>query len=94
MPTLEMEEKHASGAVGEFAALEQKILRAVEMLRAERESLHAAEAEVARLSEGAMGDRKRFVEMERELEVLRRDRQEVKSRVEKMLEQLDELGGR
>ncbi len=83
-------ESSTTGSDG-FAALEEKILRTVEMLRHEREARHAAEAEVARLSEGSMGDRKRVADMERELEGLRKDRGEVKTRVERLLTQLDEL---
>jgi chromosome segregation ATPase len=84
----------ASDAVREgdgFAALEEKIRRTVELLKAEREARHAAEAEVARLSESTMGERRHAAELERELEGLRRERGEVKVRVERLLAQLDEL---
>jgi chromosome segregation ATPase len=89
----------AAGAVGaaketdNFAALEDKVRRAVEMLKQEREARHAAEAAMARLSESSMGERRRVADLERELEVLRKDRGEVKVRVERLLEQLDELTG-
>ncbi len=91
MPVTEMSEKTAGGAASDFAALEKKILRAVEMLRTEREARQAAEAEVARLSESTMGDRKRVIELEREIETLRAERTEVKQRVDAMLEQMDAL---
>jgi hypothetical protein len=48
---------------------------------------------MARLSESSMGERKRAADLERELEVLRKDRGEVKVRVERLLEQLEELTG-
>lgn len=76
-----------------FAALEDKVRRAVEMLKQEREARHAAESAMARLSESSMGERKRVADLERELETLRKDRGEVKVRVERLLEQLDELTG-
>lgn len=76
-----------------FAALEDKVRRAVEMLKQEREARHTAEAAMARLSESSMGERKRVADLERELETLRKDRGEVKVRVERLLEQLDELTG-
>ena len=76
-----------------FAALEDKVRRAVERLKHEREARHAAEAAMARLSESSMGERKRAADLERELEVLRKDRGEVKVRVERLLEQLEELTG-
>lgn len=87
---------NSSGAAKEtdnFAALEDKVRRAVEMLKQEREARHAAEAAMARLSESSMGERKRVADLERELETLRKDRGEVKVRVERLLEQLDELTG-
>jgi hypothetical protein len=74
-----------------FAALEEKVRRTVEMLKQEREARYKAEAEIARLSEGNMGDRKRAADMERELEGLRSERVEVKGRVERLLVQMDEL---
>jgi chromosome segregation ATPase len=83
---------HQTAIAGDgFAALEEKIRRTVEMLLQEREARHAAEQEVARLSESTMGDRKRVADMERELEGLRRERGEVKVRVERLLAQMDEL---
>jgi len=80
-----------NGAGDGFSALEEKIRRTVELLKQEREARHAAEAEIARLSEGSMGDRKRVSELERELDALRKDRAEAKTRVERLLAQLDEL---
>lgn len=74
-----------------LAALEEKIRRTVDMLKREREARQAAEAEVARLSESTMGDRKRVSAMERDLEGLRKERGEVKTRVERLLQQLDDL---
>jgi len=88
----ETEEGQATMAADDFAALEEKVRRTVELLRSEREARHKAEAEVARLSEGSMAGRKRVAEMERELEGLKRDRSAARVRVEKMLTQLDELG--
>lgn len=54
----------AGVSVDEFQALEQRVLRAVEIVKSEREARAAAEAEVANL-------RERLAESQRELE--RRD---------------------
>jgi hypothetical protein len=62
----------------EFQALEQKVLRAVEIVRREREARAAAEVEAASLAT-------------RELTVMNQERETVRQRVEKMLEQMDEL---
>jgi chromosome segregation ATPase len=80
-------EREADG----LAALEEKIRRAVDMLQQERQARRDAEAEVARLSESTMSDRKHASTLERELETLRRERGEVKTRVERLVQQLDEL---
>ena len=61
----------------EFQALEQKVLRAVEIVKREREARATAEAEVAALRE--------------QLAALSQERETVRQRVEKMLAQMDEL---
>jgi chromosome segregation ATPase len=67
----------SSVSVDEFQALEQKVLRAVEIVKREREARAAAEAEVAALRE--------------QLAALSQERESVRQRVEKMLAQMDEL---
>jgi hypothetical protein len=64
-------------SIDEFQALEQKVLRAVEIVKREREARAAAEAEVASLRE--------------QLAALNEEREAVRLRVEKMLSQIDEL---
>lgn len=83
----------SSGSIGpdEFQALEQKVLRAVEVVRCEREARAAAEAEVAAL-------RKQLDELtsasngaQNQITMLNQERETVRLRVEKMLQQMDEL---
>jgi uncharacterized coiled-coil DUF342 family protein len=92
----------AAMSVDEFQALEQKVLRAVEIVKKEREARSAAEAEVASLREqlkaqsAAAEERARDSHREREaaesqIAALSKERETVKQRVEKMLEQMDEL---
>ena len=80
--------------VDEFQALEQKVLRAVDMIRKEREGRTAAEtelaaskAEVAELQAklAAAGSAQTTVD------ALTKEREAVRQRVEKMLAQMDEL---
>ena len=75
-------------SVDEFQALEQKVLRAVEIVKQEREARAAAEAEVASLREqlAAQADAANS-----QLSTLNRERDAVRQRVEKMLQQMDEL---
>ena len=79
----------------EFQALEQKVLRAVEIVKREREARAAAESEVARLREELSQQREEHSAFSdhtaTELDTLRREREEVRNRVEKMLHQMDEL---
>lgn len=96
-------------SVDEFQALEQKVLRAVEIVKREREARSAAEAEVAALREqmAAQAEAAKSElqaaeslaqEIQREKEAaekqiaeLSKDREAVRQRVEKMLQQMDEL---
>jgi flagellar biosynthesis/type III secretory pathway protein FliH len=96
-------------SVDEFQALEQKVLRAVEIVKRERESRAAAEAEIKTLREQleshtaearreleAAQARAHAAEREKQLAegqiaALNQDRESVRQRVEKMLQQMDEL---
>lgn len=75
----------------DFPALEKKIYKAIELLKSAREAKAAAERDANRL-------REQLEQREEELEVLRsevislrKDREEVRGRVEKMLKQIDTL---
>ena len=68
----------------EFQALEQKVLRAVEIVKREREARAAAEAEVASL-------REQLAAQTSTNNTLNQERDAVRQRVEKMLQQMDEL---
>jgi chromosome segregation ATPase len=75
----------------EFQALEQKVLRAVEIVKKEREARAAAEAEVASLREELATYQQNTRIVEAELNTLTKERDQVRVRVEKMLQQIDEL---
>jgi len=75
----------------EFQALEQKVLRAVEIVKKEREARAAAEAEVASLREQLAIYQSNARAAETELNTLNKERDQVRARVEKMLQQMDEL---
>ncbi len=78
-------------SVDEFQALEQKVLRAVEIVKREREARAAAEAEVASLREQLETQLNSTIAVESELSTLAKEREAVRQRVEKMLQQMDEL---
>jgi septal ring factor EnvC (AmiA/AmiB activator) len=75
----------------EFQALEQKVLRAVEIVKREREARAAAEAEVAALRDQLAAQQTAASANESELNTLTKEREAVRLRVEKMLHQMDEL---
>jgi chromosome segregation ATPase len=81
----------SSISVDEFQALEQKVLRAVEIVKREREARAAAEAEVASLRDQLAQLGVQSSNTESQLHALNQERDAVRQRVEKMLQQMDEL---
>ncbi|PYX99350.1 MAG: hypothetical protein DMG62_04315 [Acidobacteria bacterium] len=85
-------ELESAVSVDEFQALEEKVYKTIELLKSAREARAIAERDVTRLRE-QLEDREEEVETLREQMVgLRRDREDVRGRVEKMLKQLDTMG--
>jgi chromosome segregation ATPase len=78
-------------SVDEFQALEQKVLRAVEIVKREREARATAEAQVASLNEQLESQLTAQIAVEAQLNTLSKERDAVRQRVEKMLQQMDEL---
>jgi hypothetical protein len=81
----------AAISVDEFEALEQKVLRAVEIVKREREARIAAEAEVAELRELLAVQASEAADVSSTVKSLENERVEIRQRVEKMLQQMDEL---
>ncbi len=82
----------------EFQALEQKVLRAVEIVRREREARAAAEAEAAELRAQLAEAREQLDAQtsasnatQSQIATLNQEREAVRLRVEKILQQMDEL---
>jgi hypothetical protein len=78
-------------SVDEFQALEQKVLRAIEIVKREREARAAAEAEAANLRAQLAEQQQLSAMAESEINTLSKERENVRLRVEKMLNQMDEL---
>lgn len=86
-----VESENEKPAAEDFHTLEEKIYKAIELLKSAREAKAAAERDANRL-------RDQLEQREEELEVvrsevvsLRKEREEVRGRVEKMLKQIDAL---
>jgi len=76
----------------EFQALEQKVLRAVEIVKREREARAAAEAEVERLrAQLAAQSQQTESRMTTLNATLTQEREAIRQRIEGMLSQMDEL---
>lgn|GEM_PF-432879 len=75
----------------DFHALEEKVFRTIEMLKAAREAQAVAERENRRLREQMGGRHEETDSLRREVLALRREREEVRARVEKLLKQIDSL---
>ena len=75
----------------DFKSLEEKILRTIELLKSAREAKAVAERDATRLRK-ELNDREEELDTVRqELVGLRREREEVRTRVEKMLGQIESL---
>jgi outer membrane murein-binding lipoprotein Lpp len=75
----------------EFAALEDRILRAVEVVRRERQSRVAAEERATQAEAQVRELTPQVAQLEQELNGLRAERDHVRGRVERLLGQLDAL---
>lgn len=77
--------------VNDFAALEERVQRAVTLVKQERQARAAAEARAER-AEAVLGEQvPRLEHLQAELTALRAERDQVKTRVDRLLEQLDAL---
>jgi chromosome segregation ATPase len=78
-------------SVDEFTGLEERILRAVELVKRERLARAAAEERVAQI-EAQLREQAPLVEqLQKEMSALRAEREHVRQRVERLLSQLDAL---
>jgi chromosome segregation ATPase len=75
----------------DFHSLEEKIYRTIELLKAAREAKAAAERDAARVREQLELREDEIESMRNEMIGLRKEREEVRGRVENMLRQIDEL---
>ena len=75
----------------EFQSLEEKVYRTIELLKAAREARANAERDAQRVREQLEEREEENDQLRRELVTLRKEREEVKGRVEKMIDQIDAL---
>ena len=75
----------------EFVSLEEKVYRTIELLKSAREAKAAAERDAARVREQLELREEEVDTLRSEVIGLRKEREDVKSRVEKLLHQIDEI---
>src|SRR5271155_2547802 len=75
----------------DFQALEEKVYRTIELYKAAKEARATAERDAKRVREQLEEREEENEAMRRELVQLRKDREDIRGRVEKMLSQIDSL---
>src|ERR1035438_6569513 len=78
-------------SVDDFSALEDRILRAVELVKRERLARAAAEERAAQFTAQLREQAPLVEQLQKELTALRAERDHVRQRVERLLAQLDAL---
>ena len=91
MSTLTLNEQELPISNDDFSALEQRVLRTVDLLRTEREARAAAEKRAEELHQSLENQTAELLRVEAELQSLTKDREHVRQRIERLLKQLDEL---
>ena len=86
-----VEEVSAEVPAEDFQALEEKVYRTIELYKAAKEARSTAERDAQRLREQLEEREEENETMRRELMQLRKDREDIRGRVEKMLSQMDSL---
>jgi len=75
----------------DFEALEEKVYRTIDLYKAAKEARATAERDAKRLREQLEEREEQNETMRRELVQLRKDREDIRGRVEKMLGQMESL---
>ena len=78
-------------SVDDFLALEERVKRAVEVVKRERQARAAADARAAEAEGKVLAQAAQTERLQSELSTLRAERDQVRQRVERLLAQLDAL---
>ena len=84
-------EAPATQSNADFHSLEEKVLKTIELLKVERTAKATAEKAAARLREQLTEREEELDSVRAELVALRKEREEVRTKVEKMLDQIETL---
>ena len=86
-----VDEVSAQVPAEDFQALEEKVYRTIELYKAAKEGRTTAERDAKRLREQLEEREEENESMRRELVQLRKDREDIRVRVEKLLSQMETL---
>jgi chromosome segregation ATPase len=75
----------------DFQALEEKVYRTIEMYKSARQAQSAAERDAQRLRQQLEEREEELVTLRRETVQLKKEREDIRGRVEKMLQQIESL---
>ena len=75
----------------DFQALEEKIYRTIEMYKSARQAQIVAERDAHRLRQQMEDREEELVRLRREAVQLKKEREEIRGRVEKMLQQIESI---
>jgi chromosome segregation ATPase len=75
----------------EFQALEEKVYRTIEMYKSARQAQATAERDAQRLRQQLEEREEQLLSLRRESVQLKKEREEIRGRVEKMLSQIDSI---
>jgi hypothetical protein len=78
-------------SVDEFSALEERVLRAVDLVKRERQTRAAAEERVSQVEAQLREQAPVAEKLQKEVESLHTERDQVRKRIERLLAQLDAL---
>ncbi|HZQ97079.1 MAG TPA: hypothetical protein VFA67_18855 [Candidatus Sulfotelmatobacter sp.] len=91
MPSNAVEQVSEQVPADDFQALEEKVYRTIEMFKAARQAQANAERDVQRLRQQVEDREEELVRLRRESVQLKKEREDIRSRVEKMLAQIESL---
>jgi chromosome segregation ATPase len=91
MSTLVLKDAELNVTADDFNALEQRVLRAVELLKAEREARATAEQNASTLQQLLDEQSAQLTKVQEQVKAFEQERETVRQRVERLLKQLDEI---
>lgn len=92
MSTLAEHPPEINMAADDFQALEERVLRTVDLLKGERELRFSVEQHASRLTQRVEEQSAQVVQLQEQLSGLLKERDAVRQRIERLLKQIDELG--